>query len=323
MVAKALRFGLIGCGDIAERRVAPALASAEGSRLGAVARARPERAAEFAARHGAARWYSDWRELVRDPEIDAVYVATPVHVHAEQAVAAARAGKHVLVEKPMALSVAECEAMVAAACEAGVRLGVAYYRHLYPAVGRLRELLASGELGSPVLAQVQAFEYFDPQDDHPRAWLLDKARSGGGPMMDFGCHRIEMLLDLFGPASHVRGFPARVRFRERAVEDTCVAHLRFERGGEAVLSVSHAVREARDSFQVFGSEGSVHLEPLNSGRMHIVTANGVREEVHPPHANLHQPIVEDFVAAVAQGRAPAVPGEAGLAVNRVLAAVYA
>src|SRR6185295_20373586 len=112
--------------------------------------------------------------------------------------------------------------MVAAARAHGVRLGVAYYRHLYPLVARLRELLASGDIGQPVLVQVQAFERFDPPPDHPRAWLLRKAESGGGPMFDFGCHRIEVLLDLLGPVAEVHGFPTNVRLRERDVEDTCV-----------------------------------------------------------------------------------------------------
>lgn len=318
----ALRWGLIGCGDISEKRVAPALREAPGSRLVAVARARAELAAEFAARHGVPRWYSDWRELVADPELDAVYVATPVRFHVEQTIAAAEAGKHVLSEKPMALNVAECERMIGAARQHGVRLGVAYYRHLYPAVRRLRELLSSGELGKPVFAQVQAFEHFDPQPGHPRAWLLRKAESGGGPMMDFGCHRIEILLDLFGAVQDVRGFPAKVRFRDREVEDTCVAHFRFETGAMAVLAVSHAARESRDTLEVFGSEGSAHIAVLNQGRIRIVAGAASREEEHPPAANLHQPIVEDFVTAVRENRAPAVTGETGLRVNRVLQAIY-
>jgi len=317
-----LRWGLIGCGDISEKRVAPALRDAPASRLLAVARARAELAADFARRHGAAKSHADWRALVRDPEVDAVYVATPVRMHAEQTIAALEAGKHVLVEKPMALSVAECERMIAAARSSGKRLGVAYYRHLYPAVKRLRELLGKGELGEPVLLEIQAFERFDPGPDHPRAWLLRKAESGGGPMMDFGCHRLEILLDLLGPAREVRAERSNVLFKSREVEDTCSAHLRFLKG-VGIVTVSHASREARDSVDLYGSEGSVHIDVLNQGRLRIVTPRGTREEAHPPHANLHQPIVDDFVAAVRDEREPAVTGAAGLAVNRVLEAIYA
>jgi predicted dehydrogenase len=319
---EAVRWGLIGCGDIAAKRVAAALRDAPGSALHAVARARAELAAEFAARHGAQRWHADWRDVLRDPEVDAVYLATPVRLHAEQAVAAAEAGKHVLCEKPMALDVPDCRRMVEAARRSGVRLGVAYYRHHYPIVRRLREVLAAGEIGEPVLAQADVLEPFDPPADHPRAWLLRKAESGGGPMADFGCHRIQVLLDLLGPLREARGFPTNVRFRQREVEDTCVAHLHFQGGASAVLSVSHAAFEPRDSLALFGTHGSAHVPVLNQGLLRLATATGTREEQHPPPTNLHLPLVADFVAAVREGRAPAVAGETGLEVSRVLAAVY-
>jgi predicted dehydrogenase len=318
-----VRFGLIGCGDISEKRVAPALREGRGSTLVAVARAQAARAAEFAARHGARYAHADWRELVRNPEVDAVYVASPVRFHAEQAIAAAEAGKHVLCEKPMALNADECERMIAAARGNGVHLGVAYYRHHYPAVRRMSAILASGEIGRAVLAEAQAFEMFDVPPDHPRAWFLTKAAAGGGPMFDFGCHRIEVLLDLLGPVSEVQGFLSNIRFQAREVEDTAVAHLVFASGARGVLTVSHAARESRDTFALFGTEGSIHVPVLNKGILRVVTSAGAREETHPPHVNLHQPLVEDFAAAVQSGREPTVTGEIGLAVNRVLADIYA
>lgn len=317
-----IRWGLVGCGDIAAKRVAAALREAPGSTLLAVARRRAELAAEFAQGHGASRSFADWRDLVCDGEVDAVYLATPVRLHLEQAVAAAEAGKHVLCEKPMALDVAGCERMIAAAHAGGVRLGIAYYRHHYPVIARLRQLLASGEIGQPVMAQVQAFDLFDPAPDHPRAWLLDKAQSGGGPMADFGCHRIEILLDLLGPLAEAHGFPSKVRFEARGVEDTCVAHLCFRSGAEAVLAVTHAAFEPRDRVEVFGSHGSAHVDVLNEGVLRIVTAAGTREERHPPPGNLHQPLVEDFVRAIHDGREPTVTGDMGLEVSRALAAIY-
>jgi predicted dehydrogenase len=303
--------------------VATALGQAEGSALVTVARARAALAAEFAERHGARRWHADWRDVLKDAEVDAVYLATPVHLHAEQAAAAAEAGKHVLCEKPIALDVASGERMVAAARAHGVRLGVAYYRHHYPVIARLRQLLASGEIGEPVLAQVQAFEPFDPGPDHPRAWLMRRGESGGGPMADFGCHRIEVLLDLMGPVAEVRGFPGNVRYQEREVEDTCVAHLRFRSGAVAVLAVTHAASEPRDTLEIFGTRGSAHVGILNQGGLRVVTGAGTREERHPPHPNLHQPLVEDFVAAIREEREPLVTGEIGLEVARVMARIYA
>jgi predicted dehydrogenase len=315
-------WGLIGCGDIARRRVAPALGALDNCELVAVSRADAARAEAFAAEFGARRWHADWRELIADPEVEAVYVATPVHLHAEQAVAAAEAGKHVLCEKPMALSVAECARMNAAAEAGGVRLGVAYYRRFYPVVGRVGEILRSGEIGVPVVAQMNAFERFEPGADHPRRWLLDRRLSGGGPMFDFGCHRVEVLLNLFGRVTEVKGLAGNVLF-EREVEDTACALIRFERGAQAVLSVTHAAREKQDTLEVFGSEGSVRVDVLNEGGLRVRTAGGERVETHAPHRNLHQPLIDDFARAVIEGRPPRVDGLVGQKVSEVLELIYA
>ncbi|HEX8190212.1 MAG TPA: Gfo/Idh/MocA family oxidoreductase [Pyrinomonadaceae bacterium] len=315
-------WGLVGCGDIARRRVAPALRDLDECELVAVSRADAARAESFAAEFGAKRWHADWRELLKAPDVEAVYVATPVRLHAEQAVAAAEAGKHVLCEKPMALTVAECERMNAAAGANGVLLGVAYYRRFYPSVERVKLILESGEIGVPVVAQVNAFERFDPAPGHPRRWLLDKRQSGGGPMFDFGCHRVEVLLNLFGDVKAVKGLAANVLFA-REVEDTACALLQFERGTQGVISVTHAAREPQDTLEIFGSEGSVRVGVLNEGRLQIRTKDGERTESHPPHANLHRPLVEDFTRAVLEGRPPRVDGVVGRKVSEILERIYA
>jgi predicted dehydrogenase len=320
MSGHTVRWGLVGCGDIARKRVAPALRDAPGSALLAVARAQSEQAEAFARDFGAAGWHADWRDLVRDERIDAVYIATPVDLHADQTVAAAEAGKHVLCEKPMALDLASCDRMIAACRANDVRFGVAYYRHFYPVVLRMREILASGEIGRPALAEALAFEWFDPPADFPARWRLDRARSGGGPMFDFGCHRLEVLLHLLGGAERASGLMANGLFA-REIEDTCVAHLQFAGGACAILAVSHAARESRDTLDVYCSGGSLHVPVLNQELLRVVTPTGAREETLPPHPNLHQPLVEDFVAAVRGGREPAVGGETGREVNRLLAAI--
>src|SRR5262245_2792550 len=184
-----IRWGVIGAGDIVRRRVAPALRDSPRCELVAISRARASLADEAKAL-GAARWYPRWRDLVADPDIHSVYIATPVHVHAEQTIAAAEAGKHVLCEKPMAMTAAECDRMIAACRSNGVKLGIAYYRRFYPVVARVKAILESGEIGQPVVAHMSSFEWFDPAPDHPRGWLLNPAIAGGGPMMDFGCHRL-------------------------------------------------------------------------------------------------------------------------------------
>ena len=275
----------------------------------------------FAHRFGARRWHADWRDLVRDDDIDAVYVAAPVRLHAPVTIAAAEAGKHVLCEKPMALSVDECDRMIRSADASGVKLGIAYYRHLYPLVQRVKRLLADGAIGAPVLAQLDAFERFDPPPGHPRAWLLDPALSGGGPMFDFGCHRIEVLLDLFGDVVDVRALRANTLFH-RPVEDTAIATLRFSPGPIATVMVAHAAAEPRDTLDVFGSEGSIHVPRLNGPELRVVRGSEQTVERHALPDNVHLPLIQQFVDAVLEGGRPVVDGVAGRAVNRVLDAVY-
>jgi predicted dehydrogenase len=344
------KWGLIGAGDIATRRVAPAMRDSPACELLAIARARAELAGEFASSFGDARLrngergrpgaesaspqdcpsapsvvvrpYPRWQDLVRDRDVDGVYIATPVHLHAEQTIGAAEAGKHVLVEKPMAMNVAECDRMIAASRASGVRLGVAYYRHFYPVVARMKDVIRSGEIGDPVLVHMNAFEPFNPGPDHPRYWLMKKAQSGGGPMFDFGCHRLEVLINIFGPVRRATGLTANVRF-EREVEDTAVALLQLGNGACATIAVTHAAQASRDAVDIYGTRGSLHIANLNSGNLTIAAAGTDRQESHPPAANLHRPLIDDFVNAVASGREPGVTCEIGRAVAKLEDEIYA
>ena len=317
---KTFRWGLIGCGDIARKRVAPALRDLPGCELAAVNRARPELAEAFAREFGARKWYSTWQELIREQDIDAVYIATPPRLHAEQTAAAAEAGKHVLCEKPMAMNVAECDRMMAACRTNGVKLGIAYYRHCYPAIARIKEIVERGEIGTVVMVQINAFEWFNPQPDHPRHWFV-RQEAGGGPMFDFGCHRIEILLHLLGPVRHVTGMSAKVAF-EREVEDTAAALFQFESGACASLAVTHASAEPRDTLDIFGTKGAIHVPVLNQGEVRIKSGGGERVESHPPAPNLHQPLIADFVQSVLEDRPPVVTGEIGRAVAAIEEKIY-
>ena len=316
-----LRWGLIGSGDIARKRVAPALRDLASCDLVAVCRGRAELAEAFAREFGARRWYPSPRELLADPEIDAIYIATPVHLHAAQAIAAADAGKHVLCEKPMAMNVAECEAMIAACRANTVALGVAYYRHFYPAIVRIKGIVESGEIGTVVMAQINAFEYFNPAPDNRRHWLVESAQAGGGPMFDFGCHRLEILVNVCGPVRDVTSMVGNVAFA-RDVEDTAIATLAFERGGYATVSVTHATREPQDSLDIFGTEGTIRVAPLNEGVVRVKRGGEERVESLPPAANLHLPLIEEFVESVAAGREPGVPGEVGRTVASIEERIY-
>jgi predicted dehydrogenase len=319
---KKLRWGLIGCGDISRKRIAPALRDLGQCKLLAVTRSNYALAKSFAQEFGAKRWYEHWQDLMMDEEIDAIYIATPVYLHAEQAIAAAKAGKHVLCEKPMALHVKECDRIIETCEKHGVTFGVAYYRHFYPVIARVRDIISSGEIGEPVIAEIQAFEWFERKPGEPRSWLLEKKLAGGGPMMDFGCHRIEILQHLFGTVREMQSQICNVHFFTRDVEDTAYVSLLFENHTHALLRVTHAAYEARDTLDIFGTKGTIHIPVLNDGTLLVKTEEGERTEHYPAHQNVHQPLIEDFTHAVLEKRAPAVDGLVGREVTLITDKIY-
>lgn len=317
-----LRWGLIGCGDIAHKRVAPALRDLGNCELVAVSRADYIKAHSFAREYGATRYYADWKDLVADPDIEAIYIATPVYLHAKQTIMAAEYGKHVLCEKPMALNATECDKMIAACSTNKVKLTIAYYRHFYPVLNRIKELIRGGSIGEISLIQMNAFEFFDHKPGEPRYWLLQKEFSGGGPMMDFGCHRIEVMLNLFGPVKEVRSVTSAHLLQQRDVEDTVVAIMQFVNGAMGVLSVTHASQVRKDTLDIYATRGMLSVPVLNDGTLIILNADGERIEKYPPHTNLHLPLVENFTAAVLDDSKPVVTGEHGREVSLILDAIY-
>lgn len=318
---KKLRWGVIGCGDISTKRVIPALQELPNCELQAVARANSDLVEAYAKEMGADRWYLHWQNLVRSESIDAVYVATPVCFHEEQTIAAAAEGKHVLCEKPMALDSEACQRMILACRENNVRLGVAYYRHFYPVVQRVKEIIASGAIGKVVLAQIDVFEWFERKPDEPRYWLLEKEKAGGGPMLDFGCHRIEVLQNLFGRVKEVQASTFNLHF-DRQVEDTAFVSMLFESRTHALVRVTHAAQEPRDSLEIQGTDGTINIPVLNDGNLTIKTSEGERTESHPPHKNVQLPMIEDFTNAVLNNKQPTVGGRIGKDVALVTDAVY-
>jgi len=174
----------------------------------------------------------------------------------------------------------------------------------------VKDLIDSRELGVPIIAQINAFEWFDPEPSNPRAWLIQKEFSGGGPMFDFGCHRIEVLLNVFGAVREVKATLANTYFH-REVEDLATAIFQFESGTCATLTVAHSAREPQDTLDMFCSQGSIHIPVLNEGTMQVLSSAGERTEKHPNHPNIHQPLIEDFANAILQNRDPKVSGEIG------------
>ncbi|HRJ73224.1 MAG TPA: Gfo/Idh/MocA family oxidoreductase, partial [Terrimicrobiaceae bacterium] len=192
------RWGLIGYGDIAEKRVADALQLT--GELHAVWGRDPGRTAGFAARHGIPVASGSLEALLQE-KLDGIYVCTPTASHAGYAIAAAERGRHVLVEKPMASTVEDCERMIRAAAASGVQLGVAYFRRAFPKMIRIRELIQDGVLGTPVWVNIASHSWYAPAADDPKHWRVEKEPSGGaGALSDIGVHRLD-LLDYWLPGS--------------------------------------------------------------------------------------------------------------------------
>ncbi|MEO1617694.1 MAG: Gfo/Idh/MocA family oxidoreductase, partial [Planctomycetota bacterium] len=198
-----IRWGLIGCGDVAHKRVADAILQDSRSTLVAACRRNSEKLASFASQFNVPSTTTDAMELIRQTDVDAVYIATPVSLHCEQTLAAAEAGKHVLVEKPMAMNPAECKQMVDQCQESSVTLGVAFYRPFYPVITRVRSILKGKEIGRTLSVLVTTGNPTRfPADD----WRVVLSEGGGGPLMDIGSHRLDLLIDLFGQVTESSGF---------------------------------------------------------------------------------------------------------------------
>jgi 1,5-anhydro-D-fructose reductase (1,5-anhydro-D-mannitol-forming) len=298
---------LVGIGDIAAKRVIPAIVSEPSSRLYGVVTRDPEKGRAYAG-----RVWTDFSEALRDPAIDAVYVATPVALHAPQTLAALAAGKHVLCEKPMAVRYSDAEAMVRAAEDAKRRLGIAYYRRYYPKIRRAAELIEAGAIGRPVMAWATAHDWFNNEDGR-RGWFLDPAMSGGGPLYDTACHRIDVFNLLFGQPVAVAAQLSNV-VHQAAVEDSATVLIEYAGGVRGIVDVRRHSRVARDEFRVIGTTGELDLTPLNGPR--LAYPGGIEEL--PAHANLHYPAVADFVAAIGEGREPAASGQSSLATDWVI-----
>jgi predicted dehydrogenase len=224
--------------------------------------------------------------------VNAVYVATPVFLHALQTIQSLRAGKHVLCEKPMAMNEAEARSMVQVAEESQRTLGVAYYRRSYPKVQRAKRLLEAGAIGRPLLAELTSHAWFDPTQGE-RSWLIDPAKAGGGPLFDIASHRIDVLNFLFGQPLRVSAQLSNA-VHHYAVEDNATVMIEYAGGVRGIVDVRWNSKIKRDECRIRGTDGEMELSPLNGPEL---VYPGARENL-PPHANLHYPMVENFVDAV-------------------------
>jgi predicted dehydrogenase len=285
-----LNWIVIGVGDITTRRVFPAIQTEPRSQLYGIVTRDPAKAAPYNT-----RVFATLDGALADPNVHAVYVATPVFLHATQTIQSLRAGKHVLCEKPMAMNESEASAMVKAGDESGKIFGVAYYRRCYPKIQRAKEMIASGAIGKPVFAELTNHMWFDGSGH--RGWLFDPTKSGGGPLLDVASHRIDVLNFLFGQPRKVTAQLSNV-VHHYAVEDNATVMIDYENGVRGVVDVRWHSKVNRDECRIRGTEGELEMSPLNGPD---VIYPGGRESL-PAHANFHAPLIENFVDAV-EGKA--------------------
>jgi predicted dehydrogenase len=283
-----LNWLVVGVGDITTKRVIPAILAEPRSKLAGIV----TRDARKAEAYGVSA-LSDLEEGLA--VADAVYVATPVFLHAPQTILCLRAGKHVLCEKPMGMNYAEACSMEQAAGEAGRVLGIAYYRRLYPKVARAKELLESGAIGRPVFCEATSHDWFNPVGGH-RSWLADRKRAGGGPLYDIASHRIDLMNYLFGAPQKACGSLSTL-VQPVPVEDNASVLIDYENGVRGFVDVRWHSRVPRDEFRIRGTEGEIDLSSLNGDSL---VFPGGRESIAAP-ANLHYPCIHDFVGAVLDG----------------------
>jgi 1,5-anhydro-D-fructose reductase (1,5-anhydro-D-mannitol-forming) len=288
-MADMLNWLVVGIGDITTRRVMPAIIEDPRSHLYGVVSRDPSKGSMYAE-----RVWATLGEALSDPVIDAVYVATPVSLHAPQTIASLRAGKHVLCEKPMAMDHAQAVAMQQTAQQTGKTLGIAYYRRTYPKVLRARQLIAAGVIGQPVLAEISCHSWFDGSGS--RSWLIDPALAGGGPLYDIGSHRLDLLNFLFGRPVRVTGQLSNA-VHTYAVEDSATLLVEYESGVRGILDVRWHSRQYRDEFRITGTDGEINLSPLNDPAL---VYPGGQEELSN-HSNFHYPCIQNFTAAVLDG----------------------
>lgn len=324
-----VRWAIAGIGTHADVRMAPAIASAPDTELAAVWSRDQARAETFAHKHRARRSYDGYADLLAAPDVDVVYIATPNGLHREHTIQAARAGKHVLCEKPMALTSADACDMIEACEKAGVNLGLAFQNRHHPAHQAARRLVATGEAGEIVLATAQYNHNF-PRDFEWPGWRASHAMAGGGSLMGMGVHALDLLRFVLGrEVDEVMAFSDEDVTTSRV--DTSVACLlRFGGGPHAFVSCALHVPHAHNDLVLHGSKlrieanGTIGMPwqgslQVTKGAETTITSFPCRN----PVTDLYVKLVEDFNGSVVDGSEPLATGHDGLAMVRLAEAIIA
>jgi predicted dehydrogenase len=309
---KTIRWGIIGVGDVTEVKSGPGFYKATNSSLVAVMRRNGDLARDFAQRHGVAKWYDDGAALINDPDVDAVCIATPPYAHKDYTLMCAEAGKPVYVEKPMAMTFAECQSMIAACRAANVPLWVAYYRRLLPRFLKVKELVEKGAIGDARTVSVTLHRRANPEqfpaNDLP--WRVRPELSGGGIFVDMGCHTLDFLGYVFGPIRSVSGLAANCAGLYPA-EDTVTATFQHQAGVLGVGQWCFNSYQELDLTEIVGTQGKIAFSSFDTQPITLTTASETTQFPidNPPH--VQQPMIQSIVDELnGTGKCPST-GESG------------
>lgn len=284
---KKICWGFIGCGEVTEKKSGPAFNLIEGSEVVAVMSRKAEKAKSYAERHGVKRWYTDPQELINDPKVNAVYIATPPSTHATYAIMAMKSGKAVYVEKPMASNYEDCCRINRIAEKTGVPCFVAYYRRYLPYFNKVKELVESGAVGKVVNVQIRFA--VPPRDlDYNKTnlpWRVQADIAGGGYFYDLAPHQIDLLQEMFGPIIEAEGMKAN-RGGLYTTEDSVSACFKFDNGLPGSGSWCFVAHESakEDRIDIVGDKGSLSFSVFTYQPIILQNENGCqRFEVKNPN----------------------------------------
>lgn len=293
-----IQWGFIGCGNVTEKKSGPAFSKVTGSKVVAVMRRDADKAKDYAERHSIGKWYSDADALIDDPNVNAIYVATPPAQHAQYAIAAMRAGKPVYVEKPMATTYEECQQMIAVSKETGVPCYVAYYRRTLPYFLRVKQLIDDGVLGKISTVQIQFAipPYETDYNRHSLPWRVNKEIAGGGYFYDLGSHQLDLLDFFFGPIKHATGFTANVA-ELYDVEDTVSAafHFHSDIAGSGNWSFVAPTGIRVDTIEIIGTKGKLTFSTFGFTNIELETPEGTKAYSEKNPENIQYYLIESIV----------------------------
>lgn len=313
---KEIKWGMIGCGNVTERKSgAPAINKVPHSQLIAVMARNIDKAIDYAQRHHVPKYYNSVDNLINDPEVNAIYIATPPDVHLEYTEKALKAGKPVYVEKPMARNYKECEEMNRISRETGVPLFVAYYRRTLPYFLKLKELIDQKAVGDTRLVNItlhwQAYDEEVGENPKPR-WRVFPEISGGGHFHDLASHQFDFLEYAFGPVKNANGI-ARNQAHLYKADDVVTANFEFESGIVGTGSWCYTVNKEQriDKAQIIGSKGKITFSFFQPDTIVVETAEGTKEFNIPYPDHVQQNLLELIVKELrGEGKCPST-GETG------------